>query len=54
MKVTDVDIIPVFPRVVPRHRDKYAYYGSVSRLTIFRVHTDAGIVGYGEMRGAPH
>ncbi len=53
MKITDVEIIPVFPRVVPRNQDKYAYYGDVSRITIFKVHTDAGIVGYGEMRGAP-
>ena len=53
MKITDVEIIPVFPRVVPRNQDKFAYYGDVSRITIFKVHTDAGIVGYGEMRGAP-
>ena len=50
MKITDIDIIPIYPRIADRNADQKARFRDLNRRTIFRVKTDNGIVGYGDAR----
>lgn len=51
MQITDVDMIQTHPKNQARNRDNYAFYGQLSQITVYRVTTDDGLVGYGETRG---
>jgi L-alanine-DL-glutamate epimerase-like enolase superfamily enzyme len=51
MKITDVDLIQIYPKNQSRNRNNYAFYGQLSQITVYRVTTDSGLVGYGETRG---
>ena len=51
MRITDVDLIQIHPHNQARNRDKFAFYGQLSQIAIYRVTTDSGLVGYGETRG---
>ena len=51
MVITDVDLIQVFPKNQERNRGNFAFYGELSLISIYRVTTDTGLVGYGETRG---
>ena len=54
MKIKDVDIIPIFPRLADRYVDrKVDMYGFEHRI-VFRIETDDGLVGYGDQRVRPH
>ena len=51
MQITDLYLIQIHPKNQIRNRDNYAFYGQISQITVYRVTTDAGLVGYGETRG---
>ena len=51
MKITDVDLVQIYPKNQSRNRNNYAFYGQLSHIVVYRVTTDSGIVGYGETRG---
>ena len=53
MKITDVEIIPIYPRIASRNADQKARFRQLNHRTIFKVTTDNGIVGYGDARCAP-
>ena len=53
MKITDIEVIPIYPRLASRYENrKVDLYGIDSR-TVFKVHTDAGLTGYGDQRVRP-
>ena len=53
MKITDIEIIPTFPRIAERNAAYTARFHDMNHLTVFKVHTDTGVVGYGEFRCTP-
>lgn len=50
MKIVDIEIIPIFPRIAARNADQRARFRDINRRTIFKVKADNGIVGYGDAR----
>ena len=50
MKITDIEIIPIYPRIPARNTDHQARFSAINHRTIFKVHTDNGLVGYGDYR----
>lgn len=50
MKITDIDIIPIYPRLAARNRYYKARFQHLNHRTVFRVHTDSGLIGYGDYR----
>lgn len=53
MRITDVDILPIYPRLVARAAAHNAHYPNWNVRTVFRVKTDNGLVGYGDYRCPP-
>ena len=53
MKITDIEAIPIYPRIAERNQAFQARFNSINRRTIFKVHTDNGLVGYGDYRCPP-
>ncbi|MDQ3702028.1 MAG: hypothetical protein M3442_14070, partial [Chloroflexota bacterium] len=53
MRITDVDIIPIYPRLVARAAAHNAHYPNWNVRTVFRIKTDNGLVGYGDYRCPP-
>ena len=53
MKITEINIIPIYPRLAARYqRRKVDLYGIDAR-TVFKIQTDKGITGYGDQRVRP-
>jgi L-alanine-DL-glutamate epimerase-like enolase superfamily enzyme len=53
MKITHAEVIPIFPRLAERYEDrKIDLYGIDHRL-VYKVHTDNGLIGYGDNRVRP-
>src|SRR5688572_15783315 len=54
VKITDIEIIPIYPRIAARNAEYKARFIDINQRTVFRVRTDNGLVGYGDYRcGAP-
>ena len=53
MKITDIEIIPIYPRIAERNAAYTPRFHDMNHLTVFKVHTEAGVVGYGEFRCTP-
>ncbi len=53
MKITDVDIIPVFPRLAKRYENHKVRLNGIDHRIVYRVQTDSGLVGYGDQRIRP-
>ena len=53
MKITDIEIIPIYPRLAERYENRKVDLYGIDHRTIFKVHTDNGLVGYGDIRGRP-
>ena len=51
MKITDIDIIHINPRLAARNDGHEVRFAGIDTQTVFRVTTDNGIVGYGDSRG---
>ena len=53
MKITEVEVIPIYPRLAKRYEHrKVDMYGFDYRV-VHKVHTDNGLVGYGDVRTRP-
>ena len=50
MKITDIDIIPIYPALAARNAEQRLRFISLNHRTIFKVTADNGIVGYGDAR----
>ena len=53
MKITDIEIIPIYPRIAKRNEQYAVRFHDMRLHTVFKVLTDSGLVGYGENRNAP-
>jgi len=53
MKITSIDIIPIRPRLHDRTRGREVRFHGINQRTVFRVRTDNGLTGYGDLRCAP-
>ncbi|HEU5315826.1 MAG TPA: enolase C-terminal domain-like protein, partial [Chloroflexota bacterium] len=53
MKITSVDVIPIYPSLVVRAAAHNAHFPNWNVRTVFRVRTDSGLVGYGDYRCPP-
>ena len=51
MKITDVAITHINPKLVDRNVDKKVQFRTIDTQTVFKVTADNGVVGYGESRG---
>ena len=47
MKITDIEIIPIFPPLARRYLEDPTRTGVYHRM-VYKVHTDTGVVGYGD------
>lgn len=52
-KITQIDVIPIYPRLAERYASRRIDLYGIDARTFFRVHTDAGITGYGDQRVRP-
>ena len=50
MKITDIEIIPIFPRIAARNEQHTVRFHGINHRAIFKVCTDSGLVGYGDHR----
>ncbi|MDP6776788.1 MAG: hypothetical protein QGI83_08485, partial [Candidatus Latescibacteria bacterium] len=50
MKIDDVQIIPIYPKIPARNVGQEARFRDINKRAIFKVTTDNGIVGYGDAR----
>ena len=53
MKITDVEIIPIYPRLARRYETRKTDLYGIDARTVFKVTTDNGITGYGDQRVRP-
>ena len=50
MKITAIEIIPIYPRIAARNEQYQVRFRNINQRTVFRVDTDAGVTGYGDYR----
>ena len=50
MKITDLQIIPIYPAIAARNADQRLRFINLNHRTIFKVTADNGVVGYGDAR----
>ena len=53
MKITDIEIIPIFPRIAKRYENRKVSLYGIDHRAVFKVSTDNGLVGYGDNRERP-
>ncbi|HEX2324193.1 MAG TPA: enolase C-terminal domain-like protein [Chloroflexota bacterium] len=53
MRITEVEIIPIYPRLVARAAAYNAHFPNWNLRTVFRVRAENGLVGYGDYRCPP-
>jgi L-alanine-DL-glutamate epimerase-like enolase superfamily enzyme len=54
MRITEIDVIPIEPRLAARYVGREPWYDRINHRTIYRVRADNGLVGYGDHRlGVP-
>ena len=53
MKITSIEVIPIYPRLAQRYDNRKVDLYGIDHRTVFKVETDAGIVGYGDQRVRP-
>jgi L-alanine-DL-glutamate epimerase-like enolase superfamily enzyme len=53
MKIKDVEIIPIYPRLARRYETRKVDLYGIDARTVFRVTTDNGPTGYGDQRVRP-
>ena len=53
MKITNIEVIPIYPRLAQRYDNRKVDLYGIDHRTVFKVETDAGIVGYGDQRVRP-
>lgn len=50
MKITDIDVIPIHPRLATRYAGREIWGAAIDHRTVYRVRADNGLVGYGDHR----
>ena len=53
MKITKIDIIPIYPRLAKRYENRKVSLFGIDHRAVYRVETDNGLVGYGDQRVRP-
>ena len=53
MKITDAEVIPIYPRLAERYEDRKVDLHGIDYRLVYRIHTDNGLVGYGDVRVRP-
>ena len=53
MKITNIEVIPIYPHLAKRYDNRKVDLYGIDHRTVFKVDTDAGIVGYGDQRVRP-
>ncbi|MCZ6676530.1 MAG: hypothetical protein O7E52_04695 [Candidatus Poribacteria bacterium] len=53
MKITNIEVIPIYPRLAKRYADRKVDLYGIDCRTVFKVETDNGLVGYGDQRVRP-
>lgn len=53
LKITDVEVIPIYPRLAKRYESRKVDLYGIDACTVYKVHTDAGLIGYGDQRVRP-
>jgi len=53
MKITNIEVIPIYPRLAKRYENRQVDLYGIDHRTIFKVHTDEGLAGYGDQRVRP-
>ena len=53
MKITNIEVIPIYPRLAKRYENRKVDLYGIDHRTIFKVQTDNGLVGYGDQRVRP-
>ena len=53
MKITNIEVIPIFPKLASRYAERRVDLYGIDCRVVYKVHTDAGITGYGDMRVRP-
>ena len=53
MKITNIEVIPIYPRLAKHYENRKVDLYGIDHRTVFKVETDAGIVGYGDQRVRP-
>jgi len=53
MKINRIEVIPLRVPYEQRIRMRYHYFGMDERLTVYKFHTDTGLIGLGENVGPP-
>jgi len=53
LKITDIEVIPIYPRLAKRYENRKVDLYGIDARTVFKVHTDAGLIGYGDQRVRP-
>jgi L-alanine-DL-glutamate epimerase-like enolase superfamily enzyme len=53
MKITDIEIIPIAPRLAKRYEHRKVDLYGIDARVVYKVHTDNGLVGYGDVRIRP-
>ena len=54
MKITDIEVIPIAPKLATRYATRRVDLYGIDCRIVYKVHTDAGITGYGDTRVRPH
>ncbi len=53
MKITHVEVIPIFPRLAERYEDRKVDLHGIDHRLVYKVHTDNDLIGYGDVRVRP-
>lgn len=53
LKITEVEVIPIYPRLARRYESRKVDLYGIDARTVYKVHTDAGLIGYGDQRVRP-
>lgn len=53
MKITEIEPIPLHVPYDERIRKRYYHFGMTEMLTVYKFHTDTGLIGLGENPGEP-
>ena len=53
MKITDIEVIELRVPYEDRIRKRYHHFGMNEEVTVYKFHTDAGLIGLGENPGPP-
>ena len=54
MKITNIEIIPIAPKLASRYATRRVDLYGIDARIVYKVSTDAGLIGYGDTRVRPY